>query len=131
MMVTQDRIDGSRGLHGQIPGAEGSARGRLETTQRSQQALTWSAMGALVTAVTGLMTRQMLARTLANVCILGGIVGAPFISMLAWIGMVLPTTAPLHQAAPTLMTGALIWLALAIIGAHAFRLDRRDKDGVR
>jgi len=131
MMVSQERIDGAHRLRGQVPGAAGSARGRLDTTQRSQQVLTWSAMGALLTAVTGPMTRRMLAHTLANVCILGGIVGAPFISMLAWIGMVLPTTAPLHQAAPTLMTGALIWLALAIIGAHAFRLDRHDKDGVR
>jgi len=40
--------------------------------------------------------------------------------------MVMPTKAPLHQAAPTLMTGALIWLVLAIIGAHAFRLGRPD-----
>jgi hypothetical protein len=136
MMVSQDRIDGALGLRGQVPGtvpgAADSARGRLDDPPRSQQALTWSALAALLTAVAGSMTRQKLAHALANVCILGGIIGAPFISMLAWVGMVLPTTAPLHQAAPTLMTGALIWLALAIIGAHAFRLDRRDKhDGVR
>ncbi len=67
-----------------------------------------------------------MAHSLANVCVLGGVVGAPCISILAWVGMALPTKAPLHQAAPTLMTGALIWLALAIVGAHAFRLDRRD-----
>ncbi len=127
MMVSQDRIQGSQGLRGQVPGAAGSTSGRLDGSQRTQQVLTWSAMAAaLLTALSSSVTRQMLGHTLANVCILGGIVGAPFISVLAWVGMVLPTTAPLHQAAPTLMTGALIWLALAIIGAHAFRLDRRD-----
>jgi hypothetical protein len=136
MMVTRDRIKGPRGMHGQIPGvvsgAAGSVRGRRKSARSGQQALTWNAMGALLTAVTGSMARQMLAHTLANVCILGGIVGAPVISVMAWVGMALPTAAPLHQAAPTLMTGALIWLALAITGAHAFRLDRRDKqDGAR
>jgi hypothetical protein len=141
MMVTHDRIEGRPGLHGQIPGVvpgtAGSAHGRFRGARSGQQALTWNAMAALLTAATGSMTRQMLAHTLANVCILGGIVGAPVISVLAWIGMVLSDTSPLHQAAPALMTGALIWLALAIIGAHAFRLDRREKqdgekqDGVR
>lgn len=126
-MVSQDCIEGSQGLRAQIPSAAGSASGRFDDSQRSQQVLTWSAMvAALLTVMTSSVTRQMLGHTLANVCILGGIVGAPFISMLAWVGMVLPTMAPLHQAAPTLMTGALIWLALAIIGAHAFRRDRRD-----
>jgi hypothetical protein len=40
--------------------------------------------------------------------------------------MVLPARTPLHQMAPGLMTAALVWLALAIIGAHAFRPDRRQ-----
>jgi hypothetical protein len=138
MMVTHDHVEGRPGLHGQIPGVvpgttgSGSARGRFRGARSGQQALMWNAMAALLTAATGSTTRQMLAHSLANVCILGGIVGAPIISVLAWIGMVFPDTTPLHQAAPTLMTGALIWLALAIIGAHAFRLDRREKqDGVR
>jgi hypothetical protein len=62
--------------------------------------------------------RHWLGMTLANVCIVGGVLAAPLVSLAGWIGMALPAHAPLHVASPMLFTSALIWLALAIIGAH-------------
>jgi hypothetical protein len=129
MMFFQDYMHRWHGLGGPVSGAAGAASERLDDAQRLRQILTWSAVAALAAVVTGQAARQWMAHAAANVCILGGIVGAPIISVVAWVGMVLPTKAPLHQAAPTLMLGALIWLGLAIVGAHAFRLDRSGAGG--
>jgi len=63
--------------------------------------------------------RHWLAMALTNVCIVGGVVAAPVVSLAGWVGMALPPRAPLHAAAPMLFTTALIWLCLAIVGAHA------------
>lgn len=62
--------------------------------------------------------RHSLVPLLANICIVGGIVAAPIVSAVAWIGMVLPAHSLLHQVANTLFAIALIWLCLAIVGAH-------------
>jgi hypothetical protein len=124
MMFFQDSMHRWHGLGGSASGAAGAASERLDEARRLRQMLTWSAVAGLATMATGQAARQWMAHAAANVCILGGIVGAPIISVVAWVGMVLPTKAPLHQAAPTLMLGALIWLGLAIVGAHAFRLDQ-------
>ena len=69
------------------------------------------------------MSRHWLSTSFANIAIVGGIIAAPIISLVAWIGVALPVHAPLHQAAPTLFIGALLWMAMAFVSAHA----RRDK----
>lgn len=117
-------------LQGGLNAPAGTTSGDLNDSVRAQQLAAWGALAGLAAFLTGPVARQWLAHALANICILGGIVGAPCISVLAWVGMILPTRAPLHEMAPTLMTGALIWLGLAIVGAHAFRLDRRDRDAL-
>ncbi len=63
----------------------------------------------------------------ATASILGGVVCTPLISVVAWVGMVLPEKATLHQLAPVLMTAALVWLALAITLAHACRPARERR----
>jgi len=65
--------------------------------------------------------RHWVLTVLSNIAIIGGILAAPVISLVAWIGVTLPTHAPLHQAAPTLFIGALLWMAMGIVSAHARR----------
>jgi hypothetical protein len=43
---------------------------------------------------------------------------APLLTLLAWIGLMLPDNAPLHGAATTLLVIAIVWLSLALISAH-------------
>ncbi|HKW23824.1 MAG TPA: hypothetical protein VJO13_20770, partial [Ktedonobacterales bacterium] len=64
---------------------------------------------------------QWVLTALSNIAIIGGILAAPVISLVAWIGVTLPSHAPLHQAAPTLFIGALLWMAMGIVSAHARR----------
>jgi hypothetical protein len=68
-------------------------------------------------------TKATRAATL-QFCILGGVLAAPVLSLLGWVGLILPPTTPLHQAAATLITGALIWLGLAITMAHLLHGNR-------
>jgi len=77
----------------------------------------------------GLAFRRWLAAAAANVCVLGGILATPVLALIAWVGILLPTSFPLHRAAPGLVVGALAWLALAIIGAHAFGVRRPPRAG--
>ena len=63
--------------------------------------------------------RHWLAASFANIAIFGGIIAAPILALIAWIGVTLPIHAPLHQAAPTLFIGALLWMAMAFVSAHA------------
>ena len=63
--------------------------------------------------------RHWVLSALSNIAIIGGILAAPVISLVAWIGVTLPSHAPLHQAAPTLFIGALLWMAMGIVSAHA------------
>src|SRR5260221_14430471 len=64
---------------------------------------------ALLMRLGGPVTRQWLASALANICILGGILAAPVVSVVGWIGLALPKYALLHQMAPMLVAGSLIW----------------------
>jgi hypothetical protein len=82
---------------------------------------------ALLTRLVSPLTRRWLASALANICILGGILGAPVVSVVAWVGLALPTQHLLHQMAPMLVTGSLIWFGVAIACAHAFRLGHPDR----
>jgi len=105
---------------------------RPETTPQSKHngqpprlALLWSALIgllALLMRLGGPVTRHWLA----NICILGGILATPVVSVVAWIGLALPTQAVLHQIAPMLVAGSLVWFGVAIACAHACRFDRLD-----
>jgi len=85
----------------------------------------WSAFLILLMVMISLLAnpayRQWTLTALSNIAIIGGILAAPLISVVAWIGVALPTHAPLHQAAPTLFIGALLWMAMGIVSAHARR----------
>lgn len=133
MMIFQHRIPWAGGLRcgdrrgsSTLGSADEMSGQALPQDDGSSAVLLWGvgqALQAILTGQSGHAARQWLTHTAANVCILGGIICSPFISMLAWVGMALPTQTGLHQMAPALMTAALIWLALAIITAHACRSD--------
>jgi len=75
--------------------------------------LTWLAL-----VVTNPQARHWLAEASATLCVLGGFLAAPVLTVAAWIGLALPERMPLHQASTTLFLVAVIWMALALIGAH-------------
>jgi hypothetical protein len=54
----------------------------------------------------------------AQVCVLVGAIAAPVLSLIGWVGLMLPATTALHYAAPGLLACAMIGLATALIGAH-------------
>lgn len=102
--------------------------------QREQYVLAqriWPALLVVLVITFGLLasptTRQWLSTAFATVAIVGGILAAPIISVVAWIGVTLPDHAPLHQAAPTLFIGAMLWMAMAFVSAHARRENRADR----
>ena len=107
---------------------------KISHTGRGQSLLIrhiWSALlivlVALLIVLASPASRHWFSTSLANIAIVGGIVAAPIISVVAWIGVILPVHAPLHQAAPTLFIGALLWMAMAFVSAHA----RRDRSANR
>jgi hypothetical protein len=96
--------------------------------------LTWRIWSALLVALVVVISllanataRHWISTSFANVAIIGGILAAPVISLVAWVGVILPVRAPLHQAAPTLFIGALLWMAMGIVSAHTRRHETADR----
>lgn len=87
----------------------------------------WSALLFLLVLATSLLAnatyRHWFTAALANIAIIGGILAAPIMSLIAWIGVILPVHAPLHRAAPTLFIGALLWMVMGFVSAHVRRED--------
>jgi hypothetical protein len=123
MMLFQDRKLFLQGWRQATLPSMSELRRRTAHLGRASAVGIWQVTLASLTVATGLLTsetfRHWLGLVLANVCIVGGVIAAPIVSLLAWVGMALPERAPLHMAAPVLFTVALIWLSIAIIGAHA------------
>lgn len=59
--------------------------------------------------------------SLASICVVGGVTAAPGMAILGCIGLALPTTSALHQAASLLVCAALLWLGMALITAQGTR----------
>jgi len=57
----------------------------------------------------------------AQVCVLVGAIAAPVLSLIGWVGLMLPATTALHYAAPGLLASAMIGLGMALIGAHSIK----------
>jgi hypothetical protein len=92
----------------------------------------WQRAASLAILIVAVLARDSvrhgLGMALANCCIVGGVIAAPIVSLLGWIGMVLPPRTPLHAAAPILFTASMVWLCLAIVGAHAESTHRQRED---
>lgn len=59
--------------------------------------------------------------SLASICVLGGVTAAPALAILGCVGLTLPATSALHQAAALLVCSALLWLGVALITAQGTR----------
>ena len=62
--------------------------------------------------------RHKIAESAATICVVGGFIAAPILTIAAWIDMIAPEVLPLHHLSTPLFLIAIIWLALAFIGAH-------------
>lgn len=72
----------------------------------------------LVVPLASAATRHWVIEAGATLCVAGGFIAAPFLTMTAWIGLALPPRMPLHQASTALFLVAILWMAAALIGAH-------------
>lgn len=72
----------------------------------------------LLALVLGTQARHWVVEAFMTICVLGGIVAAPILSLAAWVGMFLPEHMPLHQWSTVLFAVSLVWLCAAFIGAH-------------
>ena len=65
------------------------------------------------------------ARALFAGVLVGGVVVAPVLALVALIVLFAPTPLGVRNLAPALIFASLAWLALAIFGAHA-QIERED-----
>lgn len=72
----------------------------------------------VVALVLGSQARHWVVEAFTTVCVLGGILAAPVLSLAAWVGMFLPEHMPLHQWSTLLFGVSLVWLCAALVGAH-------------
>jgi hypothetical protein len=126
MMLPKDRPTDTQGWANRAPDHEHEHEHEIaEKSPRTDMPLAWSALAGFVALLANPFIRHWVGGMLMNVCVVGGILAAPVVSVVGWVGLVLPARALLHQYAPSLVAFALIWFALAIVSAHTFRLDRR------
>ena len=75
-------------------------------------------VGVLLVFLTSEEVRHWIAEAAATFCVVGGFIAAPVLTITAWIGMIAPKLLLLHHLSTLLFLVAIIWLALAFIGAH-------------
>jgi hypothetical protein len=83
----------------------------------------------VLTLLLSSQARHWMVEAITTVCVLGGFILAPVLTLAAWVGVVLPEYMPLHQLSTTLFVVALVWLGAALIGAHVHHsMARRQED---
>jgi hypothetical protein len=85
-------------------------------------------LAPVVAFIASTQVRHWLGELMATVCVVGGFIAAPLLTVTAWVGLALPARVPLHQASTTLFLVAVIWLALALICAHCYQQIQRQPD---
>jgi len=68
-----------------------------------------------------------LLRPLLDAFVLGGVTMTPVLSILGWVGLLLPIDSALHQIATALLCVAMIWLGFALVAAHTVRGEARTQ----
>jgi len=93
-----------------------------ESIQESgRKVLQWILVSAeivLVVLLSSADVRHKIVESAATICVVGGFIAAPILTITAWIDMIAPDVLPLHHLSTPLFLIAIIWLALAFIGAH-------------
>lgn len=76
------------------------------------------ALAGVVTLLANPQIRHWLVEATANLLVLGGFIAAPILTVVAWIGLMLPAHLPLHRISSTLFIVALVWVAAGLLLAH-------------
>lgn len=84
------------------------------------------ALAPLVLFLANAAVRHWLLEAFTTVCVVGGFIAAPILTLIAWIGVVLPPQALLHAISTPLFVLALCWLSLAVISAHVHYNKRQQ-----
>jgi hypothetical protein len=103
------------GAPGEHPVGQASA-GRVQATHELR--LPAILVTSLLIPLTSDTTRHWLVEVGATLCVAGGFIAAPFLTLAAWIGLALPRRVLLHEASTALFMVAILWMAAALIGAH-------------
>ncbi len=99
--------------------SEGVARLSLRATQtRTRVAARTRAARPALGALVGVPRRAWVSDRATTICVFGGLLLAPLLTVMAWIGLLLPSRAPLHHAAETLVVVAVVLLVLALVRAQ-------------
>lgn len=112
----------SSSSHWRIPQPESVA-------QEAQATPLWQSALATAARVGGQAlhaTRPLWHAVVAGLLV-GGVLVAPWLAMLALVGLLAPQLTGAHRAAPSLILVSLLWLALSIFGAHV-RVERHSLD---
>ncbi len=103
------------------PAGAGTVLGYARRCTRMAQGLPL-VLAPAIAFVASTQVRHWLGELMATVCVVGGFIAAPLLTVAAWVGLALPARVPLHQASTTLFLIAVIWLALALISAHCYQM---------
>lgn len=76
------------------------------------------ALAPVVAVLASQQFRHWLVELTANLLVLGGFIAAPILTVVAWVGLMLPSRLALHQMSSTLFIVALIWVAAGLLIAH-------------
>lgn len=84
-------------------------------------------VGILLVFLASEEARHWIVEAAATICVVGGFVAAPVLTITAWVGMITPKVLPLHHLSTLLFLVAIIWLAVAFIGAHLHHAHQQPK----
>ena len=82
----------------------------------------------MLTLLLSSQARHWVVEAIATVCVLGGFILAPVLTLVAWVGMMVPEYMPLHQLSSPFFAVALIWICAALVGAHVHHGLARRQD---
>src|SRR5262249_50972870 len=103
MMLTQDTKLDLQGRMQRLNRIARVCRRRLKRNGRAWLFASWGIFTTLLATLSSLMLnptwRHWTGHLLANVFILGGVVAAPLVSVVGWIGVALPPRTGLHEVA--------------------------------
>ncbi|HKV85523.1 MAG TPA: hypothetical protein VJN88_13265 [Ktedonobacterales bacterium] len=74
-----------------------------------------------VALLTSPQVRHWVVEATANLLVLGGFIAAPILTVIAWVGLMLPAHLPLHRLSSTLFVVALVWVAGGLLIAHVLQ----------
>ena len=76
--------------------------------------------------------RHWIVELATAAAVLGGMIAAPLLALVGWIGLTMPAQVPLHRASTTLFSVAFVWLTVALVSAHWHSTHHRhssERDG--